>query len=277
MSGIYKKIILSIIRVLSVPAIVTVLVWFAFKTIGGEMMSAYQGPGILGWLGNVYGNFDFGMAGDWNISDQPLAPFLFHALKNTGAIVFLAIFIASLLSLAWTYLTWNYPYNRFINTGSMIFRFLSSWPILIGAIFIAVLVRGQSLSMLAMPAIILAICDNNLNDFRDNLDYEIKNVLKSDYAISAIGQGRSYFKNLLPELSWKIISFIASRLPAIVSGIIILEYFFNTGGIYDSLSTFHKARDLNAILGMTFLVSFFLTLWSSIFNLLHLIIDPRQR
>ena len=99
----------------------------------------------------------------------------------------------------------------------------------------------------------------------------------SDYAVSAIGQGRGYFRNLLPEISWKILSFLASRLPAIVSGIIVLELYFNINGIYYFLNIFYNARDLNAILGITFLVSFFLTLWSSAFTIIHALIDPRQR
>jgi ABC-type dipeptide/oligopeptide/nickel transport system permease component len=109
------------------------------------------------------------------------------------------------------------------------------------------------------------------------LIYEIKSVLKSDYAISAFGQGRGFVKNLLPEISWKIISFIASRLPAIISGIIVLELYFNINGIYVFLNIFYNHKDLNAILGITFLVSFFLTLWSSFFTLIHSLIDPRQR
>jgi ABC-type dipeptide/oligopeptide/nickel transport system permease component len=40
---------------------------------------------------------------------------------------------------------------------------------------------------------------------------------------------------------------------------------------------FYEARDLNAILGITFLVSLLLTAWSSAFTLLHWLIDPRQR
>jgi ABC-type dipeptide/oligopeptide/nickel transport system permease component len=277
MTGIYKKIILIVLWSLIIPAGVTILVWAAFSIVGGEIMSAYQGPGILGWLGRVYGHFDFGIAGEWTISGQQLAPYLFQALRNTGAVAFLAIIFASLLSLIWTYVAWNAPYSSFVKAGSIVLRFFSSWPILIGAIFVAVLVRGQSLSTLAMPALILATCDNNLNDFRDNLISEIKNVLRSDYAISAIGQGRGYFRNLLPEISWKIISFIASRLPAIVSGIIVLELYFNINGIYHFLRIFYELRDLNAILGITFLVSFFLTLWSSVFTLIHSLIDPRQR
>lgn len=277
MTGIYKKIILLAIRPLVVPAIVTLMVWAAFNIVGGEIIAGYRGPGIGRWLWNVYSGLNFGQAGEWTTSGQSLTPYLFQALKNTAAIAFLAIFLASLISLIWTYFSWNNPYNPVVRGASLIIRFLSSWPILIGAIFVAVLVRGQALATLAMPALILAICDNNLNDFRDNLIYEIKSVLKSDYAISAFGQGRGFIKNLLPEISWKIFSFVASRLPAIISGIIVLELYFNINGIYVFLNIFYNHKDLNAILGITFLVSFFLTLWSSFFTLIHSLIDPRQR
>lgn len=277
MTGIHKKIILIVLKALAVPAVVTIVVWTAFNIVGGEIIADYNGPNIWGWLVRVYGSLNFGQAGEWTTSGQALAPYLFQALANTGMVVFLAILIGSLFSLLWTWLSWRNPYSGFVKAGSLILRFFSSWPILIGAIFVAVLVRGQALGALAMPALILATCDNNLNDFRDNLNSEIKNVLGSDYAVSAIGQGRSYFRNLLPEISWKIMSFIASRLPAIVSGIIVLELYFNINGIYVFLKMFYEARDLNAILGITFLVSFFLTLWSSAFTLLHAVIDPRQR
>ncbi len=277
MTGIHKKIILAALRTAVVPALVTLIVWIAFDIVGGEIIRTYQGPGIWGWLGRVYGGFDFGVAGDWTTSGQALAPYLFQALKNTGLVAFLAILIAGFISLAWTYFAWQNPYGIATKAGSVVLRFFSSWPILIGAIFLTVLVRGQALGSLAVPALILATCDNNLNDFRDNLTSEIKNVLKSDYAVSAVGQGRSYFRNLLPEISWKILSFLASRLPAIVSGIIVLELYFNLNGIYYFLNIFYNARDLNAILGITFLVSFFLTLWSAAFTVVHALIDPRQR
>jgi ABC-type dipeptide/oligopeptide/nickel transport system permease component len=101
--------------------------------------------------------------------------------------------------------------------------------------------------------------------------------LKSDYAIATRGQGRGFIKNLAPELSWKVLSYIASRLPALISGIIILELYFNIKGIYVFLDMFYKARDLNAILGITFLVSLLLTAWSSLFAIIHALIDPRQR
>jgi ABC-type dipeptide/oligopeptide/nickel transport system permease component len=277
MTGITPKIIILALRPVIIPIIVTLLVWSAFNIVGGEIISDYKGPGIAQWLTNVYLKFDMGTAGDWTTGGQPVAPYLFQAIRNTAAVALLAILMASILSLLWTYLVWSYPYNRLISGASLVLRFFSSWPILIGAIFVAVVVRGQSLATLAMPALILGTCDNNLNDFRDNLTYEIKGVLKSDYAISAIGQGRSYFKNLLPEISWKIMSFIASRLPAIVSGVIVLELYFNINGIYVFLNIFYNHKDLNAILGITFLVSLFLTIWSSLFTFLHSVIDPRQR
>ena len=84
MSGIYKKIIFAILRTAVVPAFVTLVVWAAFSIVGGEIMKAYQGPGIWGWLARVYGGFDFGLAGEWTTSGQQLGPYLFQALGNTG-------------------------------------------------------------------------------------------------------------------------------------------------------------------------------------------------
>jgi ABC-type dipeptide/oligopeptide/nickel transport system permease component len=277
MSGLSKKIIQLIIKVLLVPAIVTIAVWEGFQIAGGEIIKIYEGPSIFGWLARVYTAFDFGLAGEWTSSGEKVIPYLWYAIGRTGAITLLAITIVTISSLVWTNLVWRYPYNRTTNAISIIIRFFSSWPILIGAIIMAVVSRGMALSSIILPALVLAICDNNLNDFKDNLVDDINNVLKSDYAIATRGQGRSFIKNLAPELSWKVLSYIASRLPALISGIIILELYFNIKGIYVFLDMFYKARDLNAILGITFLVSLLLTAWSSLFAIVHALIDPRQR
>jgi ABC-type dipeptide/oligopeptide/nickel transport system permease component len=277
MSGLTKKTIQFIIKAIMVPATVTLVVWEGFKIAGGEIVRVYQGPPILGWLARVYFGFDFGPAGEWASSGEKVAPYLWYAIGRTGAITLLAIAILTLMSVAWTNLAWRFPYSRSTNAISVLVRFFSSWPILIGAILMAVVSRGMALSSIIFPALVLAICDNNLNDFKDNLVDEIKNVLKSDYAIATRGQGRSFIKNLAPEISWKVLSYVASRLPALISGIIILELYFNIKGIYVFLDMFYKARDLNAILGITFLISLLLTAWSSFFAIIHALIDPRQR
>lgn len=277
MSGLSKKTIQLIIKVIIVPAIVTIMVWEGFQIAGGEIVKFYQGPSIVGWLSKVYTAFDFGLAGEWTSSGEKVIPYLWYAIGRTSAITFLAIALITILSIIWTNLVWRFPYNRSTKTISIIIRFFSSWPILIGAIIMAVISRGMALTSIILPALVLAICDNNLNDFKDNLVDEINNVLKSDYAIATRGQGRAFLRNLAPELSWKVLSYIASRLPALISGIIILELYFNIKGIYVFLDMFYKARDLNAILGITFLVSLLLTAWSSLFAIIHALIDPRQR
>ncbi|NLI16546.1 MAG: hypothetical protein GX409_09705 [candidate division Zixibacteria bacterium] len=277
MSGLSKKIIQLIIKTFFVPAIVTIIVWEGFQSAGGEIVKIYQGPPILDWLAKVYTTFDFGMAGEWTSSGEKVIPYLWYAIGRTGAIAFLAIIIVTILSVIWTALIWRFPYNRSTRAISALIRFFSSWPILIGAIIVAVISRGMALSSIFLPALVLAFCDNNLNDFKDNLVDDINNVLKSDYAVAISGQGRNFIINLAPELSWKVLSYIASRLPALISGVIILELYFNIKGIYVFLDMFYKARDLNAILGITFLVSMLLTAWSSLFGIIHTVIDPRQR
>jgi ABC-type dipeptide/oligopeptide/nickel transport system permease component len=279
MPPIARKALQAILKTLAVPALVTLIVWSAFHLVGGEIIRTYQGPGIAEWLWRVYSSFDFGFAGDWSTSGQRLLPFLFLALEKTGLIALTAISMATVFSIAWAYLAWNNPYNISVRGGSILIRFVSSWPILIGAILMAVLTKERTIATLVIPALILSVCDNNLNDFRDNLLDEINAVLKSDYAIAALGQGRSFVRNLLPEITWRVVSFIASRLPAIVSGIIVIELYFNINGIYGFLKMFYEAhvKDLNAILGLTFLASLFLTAWSSVFTVIHSMIDPRQR
>lgn len=277
MTGLFKKTLFIIVKIIVVPAIAVVCVWTAFQIAGGEIVSLYQGPGILEWLGNIYFDFNFGEAGVWTLSGERTAGYIWKAIGKTGAVTLLAVLILTAVSLCWTYVTWKYPFSILTRSASMGIRFFSSWPILIGAIFMAVATKGQVFSSLIMPALVLAVCDNNLNDFRDNLNDEIKAVLKSEYAVSAMGQGRSFLRNLGPELSWKVLSFIASRFPVLVSGIIILEFYFNINGIYFFLKVFYEARDLNAILGITFLVSILMTAWSSMFIFVHALIDPRQR
>lgn len=277
MNTLLKKYLLILIKIAVVPAVVTIVVWLAFKFVGGEIMANYDGPGILSWLSRLYFNFDMGIAGGWALSNQPVAPYLWGAIAKTGTITFLAIAVVIVISLFWSYLFWKYPFSIWAKSGSVFIRFFSSWPILIGAIILAVVSKGQAFSSMLLPALALAFFDNNLNDFKDNLNDEIKNVLSSDYAAAVVGQGRSFIKNLSPEILWKILSFISSRLPALVSGIIILELYFNINGIYTFLKMFYETRDLNAILGITFLVSFLLTIWSSIFTVIHSLIDPRQR
>ncbi len=272
-----RKILLALVKTMAVPAMVTIAVWTAFSIAGSQAVESYQGPGVMGWLGGVYGKLDFGWAGEWTLSGQRLAPYLWQALGNTGLVAFTAISIVCLFSLAWTYLAWNFPLNPAIRVGSVILRFFSSWPILIGAILVAVILKRPAFSSLLVPAAVLAIFDNNLNDFRDNLNDEIRAVLKSDYAVAVVGQGKSFARNLFPELFWKVISFMASRLPVLVSGIIVLELYFNIPGVYHFLKIFYEAKDLNAILGITFLVSLLLTAWSATFTILHSLIDPRQR
>jgi ABC-type dipeptide/oligopeptide/nickel transport system permease component len=277
MSPVIKKVIQAIVKTLAVPALVTIVVWLSFQLVGGEIVKNYQGPGILQWLRQVYFSFDFGMSGEWNISGQLLRPYLFEALENTGLIALAAIIISTIISIIWAYLAWNRPFSLVVRSGSVLLRFVSSWPILIGAVLMAVILKGQAYASFAMPALVLGACDNNLNDFRDNLLDEINAVLKSDYAVAIMGQGRSFFRNLSPEITWRVLSFVASRLPAMVSGIIVLELYFGIPGIYHFLNIFYKAGDLNAILGLTFLASLFLTAWSSIFTIIHSVIDPRQR
>ena len=277
MNDLFKKYLLIILKITVVPAVVTTIIWSAFQLSGGEIAANYTGPGILEWLGKVYSGFDFGTAGGWALSGQTVAPYLWSAVLTTGVITIIAILLVITASLIWSYLFWKYPFNLLVRSGSIAIRFFSSWPILIGAIILAVISKSQAFSSMLLPAIVLAICDNNLNDFKDNLNDEIKNVLSSDYAIAVIGQGKSFVRNLAPELLWKILSFIGSRLPALVSGIIVLELYFNINGIYTFLNMFYKTRDLNAILGITFLVSFLLTVWSSLFTVIHSLIDPRQR
>jgi ABC-type dipeptide/oligopeptide/nickel transport system permease component len=277
MSGLSTNYILIIFKVLLVPAIVTIIVWSAFGISGGEIMAAYAGPGILDWLAKVYFKLDFGLAGNWALSGQPVSPYLWQAVLTTGVITVLAIILLLFASLSWSYLSWRSPFNPWVRSGSVMIRFFSSWPVLIGAIILAVVSKSQAFASILLPAIVLAICDNNFNDFKDNLNDEINKVLNSDYAVAMIGQGKSFLKNLGPELSWKILSFIGSRLPALVSGIIVLEIYFNINGIYTRLKMFYEMRDLNAILGITFIVSLLLTVWSSLFSIIHSLIDPRQR
>ncbi len=277
MFSLIKKAIIIIIKIVIVPALATICVWAAFHAVGGEMVDQYTGPGLAGWLGNVYLGLDFGIAGEWAPSGQKVAPYIWNAVGKTGSVTMLAVLILTIASLCWTYVAWKYPFSPATRIGSMSMRFFSSWPILIGAIFMAVVTKGQVFSSIFLPALVLAVCDNNLNDFIDNLYDEIKAVLKSDYAIAVMGQGRSFIRNLAPELAWKILSFIATRLPVLVSGIIILELYFNINGIYRFLEIFNEAKDLNAILGITFLVSLLMTAWNSLFTLIHAIIDPRQR
>jgi ABC-type dipeptide/oligopeptide/nickel transport system permease component len=272
-----RKMALAIAKTIIVPGVVAMVIWAAFRIAGGEMISSYQGPGILGWLAGVYTKMDFGLAGEWTTSGQSLAPHLWQALGNTGIVALAAISAACLFSLGWGYLVWKFPLNPAVRVGSVVLRFFSSWPILIGAIMVAVVIKGRVFSSLLAPALILALCDNNLNDFKDNLVTEIKNVLRSDYAQAVVGQGRSFIRNLAPEITWKVLSFMACRLPAIVSGIIVLEIYYNINGIYVFLEIFYDAKDLNAILGITFLVSLVLTAWSSAFTIVHSAIDPRQR
>jgi ABC-type dipeptide/oligopeptide/nickel transport system permease component len=277
MLGFLKKILLILIKIIVVPGIAVLCVWTAFQIVGGDMIVSYNGPGIAEWLRRAYLGFDFGQAGDWAASGQNVAPYIWQAVAKTGTVTLLAIALLTAVSLAWTYQAWRRPYSHFTKSGSMVMRFFSSWPILIGAIFMAVISRGQVFASIFLAALVLAICDNNLNDFLDNLYDEINSVLKSDYAIAVMGQGRSFLKNLGPELAWKILSFIATRLPVLVSGIIILELYFNINGIYRFLKMFYEARDLNAILGITFVVSLLMTSWNSLFTLVHAAIDPRQR
>lgn len=277
MLGFLKKILLILIKIIAVPGIAVLCVWAAFQIVGGDIILSYTGPGIAEWLRRAYLGFDLGQAGDWAASGQSVAPYIWQAVAKTGSVTLLAILFLTVASLAWTYQAWRHPYSRVTKSGSVIMRFFSSWPILIGAIFMAVISRGQVFASILLAALVLAICDNNLNDFLDNLYDEIKSVLKSDYAIAVMGQGRSFLKNLGPELAWKILSFIATRLPVLVSGIIILELYFNINGIYRFLKMFYEARDLNAILGITFIVSLLMTSWNSLFTLVHAAIDPRQR
>lgn len=128
-----------------------------------------------------------------------------------------------------------------------------------------------------IPAIILGVGDGFLNELLSNSEEEIESIKRENYVKMAKLMGANIRKHIWQELTIRVSRAWFSRISALISGTVIIEYIFNLPGLGWLAFKSAEKHDTWQLLSVLF-CSIFLV---SVLNLFHRILaaklDPRLR
>jgi peptide/nickel transport system permease protein len=133
-----------------------------------------------------------------------------------------------------------------------------------------------SLVSFILPILVLGIGNGTIGEVVRFLREEMGRVLSEDYIRTARAKGASIWKHSFKEgFLIPITEIIASKIPFILGGAVVVEQVFNWPGMGRMAWQAAQDRDFPIIMGITILAALFVRFGSLVQRVVYILVNPR--
>lgn len=127
-----------------------------------------------------------------------------------------------------------------------------------------------------LPVIVLGLSNGTTSEVVRYLREEMSRVFSEDYIRTARAKGASIWRHSFKEgFLIPITEIIASKIPFILGGAVVVEQVFNWPGMGRMAWQAAQDRDFPLIMGITLLAAFFVRMGTMLQRFVHIIVNPR--
>lgn len=127
-----------------------------------------------------------------------------------------------------------------------------------------------------VPVLVLGLGSGTISEVIRNLREEMSRVMAEDYIRTARAKGASVWKHAFKEgLLLPVTEIIASKIPFILGGAVIVEQVFNWPGMGRMAWQAAQDRDFPVIMGIALVAAAFVRLGSLLQRLVHTAVNPQ--
>lgn len=137
---------------------------------------------------------------------------------------------------------------------------------------------GQSMdfAQIALPVIVLGLGSGIIAEAVRFLQYEISRVLAEEYIRTARSKGASIWRHAFKDgFLLPLSGIVASKIPFILGGAIIVEQIFNWPGLGRMAWQAAQDRDFPVIMAITLISALFVRIGSLAHRIIYIIVNPR--
>jgi peptide/nickel transport system permease protein len=136
--------------------------------------------------------------------------------------------------------------------------------------------KGLSWMYFLLPVFVLGIGNGTMSEIVRYLREEIGRVFSEDYIRTALAKGASIWKHAFKEgFLIPITEIIASKIPFILGGAVVVEQVFNWPGMGRMAWQAAQDRDYPLIMGITIVAALFVRLGSLLQRTVYIMVNPR--
>lgn len=158
-----------------------------------------------------------------------------------------------------------------------IFPAPGNWYIPDGQSFVTTI--SQYSGQLILPVICLAA--NDIAQVSRVIRNNVVQQKKALYAKFARSKGltgiNTMFRHILPNVLIPMVTLIGGRIPAGLSGALIIEVIFNIPGMGRLMMDSINSYDWNVVFGILIVISFFTILFMILTDILYQIVNPKMK
>ncbi len=264
----------------------------ASDTIGAGTREALGAPAAwyaqyLSWLSNI-------LRGNFGTSIRTGLPVLSEVIRvgiNTLYLTIGSMLVTLLLAVPIAILSARRGMTVFNWTSTIFTYVVSALPVFwFGYIVIYISIHKFGLFPLAfgsssqkiswlyfmLPVLVLGIGNGTISEVVRYLREEMERVFSEDYIRLARAKGASIWKHSLKEgFLIPITEIIASKIPFILGGAVVVEQVFNWPGMGRMAWQAAQDRDYPLIMGITIVAAIIVRLGSLIQSVVYIIVNPR--
>lgn len=126
-----------------------------------------------------------------------------------------------------------------------------------------------------VPVLVLGLGNGTISEVIRNLREEMSRVMKEDYVRTARAKGASIWRHTFKEgLLLPVTEIIASKIPFILGGAVIVEQVFNWPGMGRMAWQAAQDRDFPVIMGIALVAATFVRLGSLLQRIVYIAVNP---
>ena len=126
-----------------------------------------------------------------------------------------------------------------------------------------------------VPVLVLGLGNGTISEVIRNLREEMSRVMKEDYVRTARAKGASIWRHTFKEgLLLPVTEIIASKIPIILGGAVIVEQVFNWPGMGRMAWQAAQDRDFPVIMGIALVAATFVRLGSLLQRIVYIAVNP---
>ncbi len=202
---------------------------------------------------------------------------LVSSCKKSAVLVSGTLVLVFLFALLFVWLDQQYPYDRKLGFIIRTLNLFSGVHLIVWSVIVVVLTK-HFINFSPWMIVILAYGSGMFSDFFNSLKEAFNRFAEQDYLLAVKARGGSLVKNFYKEILIIFTTLITAKLPAIISGTIIVEYSFSYEGLGLKILNginHPEANAVNVILGVTILVGTVVIITNSLNQFVQQMLDPR--
>jgi peptide/nickel transport system permease protein len=135
---------------------------------------------------------------------------------------------------------------------------------------------GRKWLYMLLPVLVLGVGNGTISEVIRTLRQEMRRVLAEDYIRTARAKGASVWKHAFKEgLLIPVTEIVASKIPFILGGAVIVEQVFNWPGMGRMAWQAAQDRDYPVIMGIAILSAVLVRLGSLFQSVVYVAVNPR--